>query len=107
MRADDVKVRDTGHDRRLHYFDDTIDMVVVTAVRRHIEPAHLHEMNREFYYVVQGKLLINVEGQEIWLKEGDLLSVDPGACHHFETTDEKVTFVAIKKEPGLDDKRLC
>ena len=107
MRVNDVKVRDAEHDRRLYYFDDTVDMVVVTNSKRHVEPSHLHTMNTEIYYVVRGELLVNVEGQDLWLNEGDLVIVNPGACHHFETTDEEVMFIAIKKEPGLDDKKSC
>jgi mannose-6-phosphate isomerase-like protein (cupin superfamily) len=107
MRVDDVKVREAEHDRRLFYFDDTVDIVVVTSTERHIEPAHLHAQNTEIYYVIQGKLLLGVDGHELWLNEGDLVTVYPGACHHFETTDEKVVFMAIKKEPGLADKELC
>lgn len=107
MRVDDVKVRDTGSDRRLYYFDRTVDIVVVTSSKRHTESAHLHTVNTEIYYIVRGKLLLNVEGQDIWLDEGDLVLVNPGTCHHFETTGEEVVFMAIKKEPGLDDKKLC
>jgi quercetin dioxygenase-like cupin family protein len=107
MRADDVKVREAEHDRRLFYFDDTVDIVVVTGSKCHIEPAHRHTHNTEFYYVIQGRLLLGIEGQRFWLNEGDLATVYPGACHHFETTDEKVVFMAIKKEPGLTDKESC
>ena len=107
MRVNDVKVRDAENDRRLYYFDNTVDIVVVTISKRHIEPSHLHTVNTEIYYVVRGKLLVNVEGQDIWLNEGDLVLVNPGACHHFETTDEEVMFIAIKKEPELDDKKSC
>jgi quercetin dioxygenase-like cupin family protein len=52
-------------------------------------------------------MILNVEGEAIWLQEGDLVTVKPGTCHHFETFDEKVSFLAIKKQPGLDDKKLC
>jgi quercetin dioxygenase-like cupin family protein len=64
-------------------------------------------VNTETYYVVRGKLLLNVEGHDIWLTKGDLVIVNPGACHHFETTEEEVVFIAIKEEPGLDDKKAC
>jgi quercetin dioxygenase-like cupin family protein len=107
MRLNDVKVRDTGSDRRLYYFDKTVDIVVVISSKRHIESAHLHTVNTEIYYVVRGKFLFSVEEQDIWLNEGDLVLVNPGVCHHFETTDEEVVFMAIKKVPGLDDKELC
>ena len=107
IRLNDAKVRDTESDRRLFYFDETVDIVVVTGARRHVEPSHLHTMNTEIYYVIRGRLLVSVEGHECWLNEGDLVVVNPLACHHFETTDEEVIFMAIKKEPGLKDKKVC
>jgi len=107
MRANDVKVRDGEDDRRLFYFDDTVDIVVVTGTNQHVEPAHRHTQNTEIYYVIQGSLLLVVDGRQLCLNEGDLVTVYPGACHHFETAGEQVVFMAIKKEPGLLDKELC
>ena len=107
MRANEVKVRDAENDRRLYYFDSDVDIVVTTISQTHIEPPHLHTVNTESYYVLRGKLLVSVEGQDVWLSDGDLLIVHSGACHHFETTEEEVVFLAIKKESGLDDKESC
>ena len=107
MKANEVKVREAEGDRRLFYFDDTVDIVLVTNTKRHVEPAHLHTQNTEIYYVIEGKLLLSVDGQKHWLKAGDLATVYPGACHHFETTDDQVVFMAIKKESGVFDKELC
>ena len=107
MRANDVKAREIEDDRRLYYFGSDVDIVSTTISKRHIEPSHLHTMNTESYYVVHGELLVNVEGQDIWLGQGDLVVVNPGSCHHFETTAEEVTILAKKRKPGLDDKKLC
>jgi quercetin dioxygenase-like cupin family protein len=107
MRANDVRIRRDKNERRSYYFDNSIDIVVTTISKKHIELSHSHSVNTESYYVVRGRLLINVEGQDNWLNEGDLLVVNPGACHHFESTDEEVVFIAMKREPGLDDKQMC
>lgn len=107
IRRNDIKVCDSKSDQRLYYFDKHVDFVVVTNFRSHVEPAHLHEENTEIYFMIQGKMLLNVEGEAICLHEGDMVIVNPGACHHFETSDDKVIFIAMKKEPGLDDKKLC
>ena len=107
LHSSDVKVRETKSDLRLYYFDEDVDIVVVTGSKSHIEPAHLHSENTEIYFVIQGRMVLNVEGEALWLQQGDLVTVKPGACHYFETFDEKVIFLAIKKEPGLDDKELC
>jgi quercetin dioxygenase-like cupin family protein len=107
MRVNDVKVRSRENDQRLYYFDSDVDMVATTISKRHVEPSHLHTRATETYYVIRGRLLVNVEGQDIWLNEGDLILVNSGACHHFETTEETVMFLATKRESGLGDKKLC
>jgi quercetin dioxygenase-like cupin family protein len=107
MRVNDVKMRESENDRRLFYFDKDVDIVSTTISKAHTEPSHLHTVNTESYYVIHGKLLFNVEGQDIWLRAGDMIVVNPGSCHHFKTTDEEVVFLAIKKEPGLSDKKPC
>jgi quercetin dioxygenase-like cupin family protein len=107
MRRGDVKTRKSENEKRLYYFDETVDVVATTISKRHVEPSHLHTSNVETYYVVRGKLLVSAEGQDFWLSEGDLMVVNPGTCHHFETCGEETTFLAIKKEPGLNDKRPC
>lgn len=107
MRRGDVKLRDTESDQRLYYFDEQVDLTMVTSHKSHVEPAHLHSENFESYLVIQGKMILNIEGEAIWLYQGDMVRVNPGICHHFETTDEKVVFIAIKKISGLKDKESC
>jgi mannose-6-phosphate isomerase-like protein (cupin superfamily) len=106
-RATDVKKRVSEHDERLYYFDRDVDIVVTNISKKHVAPAHLHTENTEIYYVVEGSLGVAVKGQTVQLGEGDLMIIYPGACHHFETAEEPVTFLAIKGKPGLDDKRPC
>ena len=107
MRCDDVPVRTTKSDQRSYYFDEHVDLVLVNSTTQHKEPPHLHSDNYESYILISGRMIINIEGEEILLQEGDLVTINPGACHHFETMDEEVVFMAIKKEPGLDDKEMC
>jgi len=107
MRVDDVKARNAKNDKRLFYFDNDVDIVATTISKKHVETSHFHTANVESYYVVSGKLLLVVDGQNIWLNKGDFITVYPGVCHHFETTSQTVVFLAIKKEPGLMDKQPC
>lgn len=107
MRADEVNTREDQNDRRLYYCDPDVDIVVTTISKRHVDEAHRHITNTEIYYVVRGRLSVEVEGRSSSLEKGDLIIVYPGACHHFETGNEEVCFLAIKKQPLVEDKESC
>lgn len=107
MRRGDVKVREEENDRRLYYFDENVDMVVTTISKDHSEAPHFHAVSNEVYYVVQGSLLVSVDGQDVRLNEGDLIVVNAGCCHSFQTAEAGVTFLTVKDLAGLDDKRTC
>ena len=102
-----VNRREHPGDSRLYYCDQDIDVVVTTMRKRHVEPPHKHRRNTESYYVVRGSLIMHVEGAVETLGEGDMMVIPPGVCHSFETTDEEVCFLAIKKIPLLKDKQPC
>lgn len=42
---------------------------------------HLHKLGTEMYMVLEGKMKIEVEGQDYVLLPGDMLIVNPGAAH--------------------------
>ena len=107
MRPESVKRREDPGDTRLYYCDPDVDVVVTTMTKKHRGPEHLHTENVESYFVVRGELTMHVGEHCEVLHEGDMMVVYPGACHCFETTDEEVCFLAIKKYPQLQDKEPC
>lgn len=107
IRAGEAQLRERDDEQRRYYFNDLIDLVLVTSAKKHCEPSHLHKLNQETYYVIRGELWMNIAGRDLHLYAGDLVVVPPGVCHRFETTGDEVIFLALKKEPGLKDKRPC
>ena len=107
MHSSDVNRRINENDLRLYYCDSDIDFIVTTISKKHIEPSHVHKKNTESYYILQGKLIMHVDGEKIELYPGDMMVIQPGVCHSFETTCKEVCFYTIKKEPKIKDKELC
>lgn len=55
---------------------------------------HYHEQMTEVYMVAQGTSIIVVDGQEIHLRQGDAVAVEPNEVHTFlESSDDYFHFV--------------
>jgi quercetin dioxygenase-like cupin family protein len=107
LRNEDIKKIYKPNDIREYYFSEKVDIVSTTISKKHIEKSHYHSSNKESYFIIQGVLYIFINSQSFKLLKGDLITIEPNVCHHFETTDETVIFLAIKKEIGIDDKVPC
>ena len=55
-----------------------------------IVPHHAHE-SEQMTYVLQGSLRLLVDGEEVTLREGEVLHIRPGVSHQAEALDD--TFV--------------
>lgn len=49
-------------------------------------PRHAHREKEETYHLLHGELIVEVEGRETTLRQGDVLSIPRGAKHSFRTT---------------------
>ena len=58
-------------------------------------PTHTHP-DREVRWVVDGEVVIGVEGKELRLKPGDVVELDPGTPH-WAKTDKGVTYICGSK----------
>lgn len=56
-----------------------VEMAVFT--HRASQASHLHKLGTEIYMVLEGRMIIEVEGVEYTLKAGDTIVVNPGAFH--------------------------
>ena len=108
MQAQTVNKKVEEGDARLYYCDPDVDLVVTTISKPHRGPSHRHMRNTESYYVLRGKLTMHVDERREELGEGDMLVVNPGVWHSFETGAHEVCFLTIKKLPQLaNDKEEC
>jgi len=66
---------------------------------------HYHKKITEVYELLKGSLVINIDGQDYKLQQGDKLTIEPGK-HHFAIGNE--TWVKVYSESGwtLEDHIL-
>ncbi|HKC14918.1 MAG TPA: cupin domain-containing protein [Patescibacteria group bacterium] len=62
-----------------------------------ISSSHLHRRSRETYEVLEGSLMLSVEGKPHDLKKGNAFVVEPNSVHFAKGNE---TLVRIKSEPG-------
>ncbi|HVN80958.1 MAG TPA: cupin domain-containing protein [Terriglobia bacterium] len=83
-----------------------VEMAVFT--HRAAQSCHYHKHGTEIYTVVEGRMIIEVEGAEYSLKAGDSIVVNPGAVHQvLPREDEFVCTVVAVHCGGLADKYEC
>ena len=69
---------------------------VAIAVINKSEP-HYHKKSTETYEVMKGELMINKDGREYKLREGDKLTIKPGEVHYAIGNE---TWVKVYSSPG-------
>ena len=83
-----------------------VEMAVFT--HRASQNRHFHKLGTEIYTVVEGRMIIDVEGTEYSLKAGDTIVVNPGAVHQvFPRENEFVCKVVAVHCGGQEDKYDC
>lgn len=91
----------------------TIDWVVPDAQGRSMEPVRIslptgaktrtygpHEAE-EFGYVLQGKILLDVNGKKHTIKKGETFYISSGAIHYFENTQKSTAQVLWVSNPPI------
>lgn len=49
---------------------------------------HVHEKDSEVFLILQGKAIIQIDGQETPLRAGDIVVCEPGEDHHLVSDQE-------------------
>jgi quercetin dioxygenase-like cupin family protein len=69
------------------------------------EQRHFHERARQFFYVLEGKLTMELAGQEHSLGLGQGLEIAPGQPHQaMNKADGDVRFLVISQPPSHGDR---
>jgi len=69
------------------------------------EERHFHRRARQFFYVLEGELTLEVAGREHGLGAGQGMEVPPEAPHQaLNTSREGVRFLVISSPPGQEDR---
>lgn len=62
---------------------------------------HAHKANEEIYFVISGRGRAIVDGDEIELKEGDWIRIDPaGKRQFFAAADSPISYICIQVKAG-------
>lgn len=61
--------------------------------------AHSHDSAFEVFYCVRGNLVFKVKGEEVLLREGSCLVVEPGETHSIETvvSETELLFMLVER----------
>jgi quercetin dioxygenase-like cupin family protein len=83
-------------------------MAQIYLKRGAIVPRHTHE-SEQMTYVLQGALRMLVAGEEVTLREGEVLHIAPGVPHQVEALDDTFVlgvFSPVRRDwlPELDGK---
>jgi mannose-6-phosphate isomerase-like protein (cupin superfamily) len=71
------------------------------------EQRHFHERSRQFFYVLQGELAIEVDGQDHSLNAGDGLEIAPRQRHQVRNRSlNDARFIVISQPPSHGDRQL-
>jgi N-acetylneuraminate synthase len=74
-------------------------------------PRHFHRMKDETFFIVKGKVVMEADGREFEMKEGDTYQMAPGVVHTFTAIDGPALIleVSLPSIPGdniFEDKRI-
>jgi quercetin dioxygenase-like cupin family protein len=67
----------------------TKNIEVAVFTHEALQDRHLHKVGTEMYTVLEGKMKIEVEGQDYVLLAGDMIVVHPGAAHEVKPKGTK------------------
>jgi mannose-6-phosphate isomerase-like protein (cupin superfamily) len=71
------------------------------------EVRHLHRRARQFFYVLSGVLVIDVDGLPIDLGPGDGLEIAPGVAHQVKNQSvADVEFLVVSHPHGHGDREI-
>lgn len=69
------------------------------------EKRHYHAEGRQFFYILKGMAVIQIEGECVELSEGQGLEIGPECRHQFMTrSDDDVHFLVISHPNTRDDR---
>ena len=82
------------------------EVAVFNQTARQDRPRHQH--GTEIYSVIEGAMLIEVEGVDYRLEAGDMIVIRPGACHAVKPEGSRFLCCVVAANcRGKADRELC
>lgn len=70
------------------------------------EVRHYHSAARQFFYVLSGKAVIEIEGRDVELTEGQGVEIPPGLKHQFINRSDEDVHVLVISHPNTRGDRV-
>lgn len=64
---------------------------------------HYHNKKDETFYILEGKLILEVEGEQVLLEPGESYRIFPGQRHRFRSETDLCRFVEIATQHKEED----
>jgi quercetin dioxygenase-like cupin family protein len=80
--------------------DDTYELFEVDAARGLSAPAHRESWAKAFY-LLNGRMIVQVEDEAIDLGPGSSITIPPGALNTFTVLSPTAKFLALSLTPGM------
>jgi mannose-6-phosphate isomerase-like protein (cupin superfamily) len=80
--------------------------IVIPPHTKYEERNHFHKGLEEVFYVIQGTLIIHIDGQKIRAKEGDVYTINPKEVHNLENDAEEEVQILFNKSPVIKGDRF-
>ena len=72
------------------------------------EVRHHHVRARQFFYVLEGELSLEVEGDEVLMRKGEGVEIGPGVTHQaINRSGASVRFLVTSQPPSHGDRVNC
>ena len=69
------------------------------------EVAHYHRKSRQFFFILAGQAVMEIDRRRIPLVAGQGLQIPPGRFHRFRNeSDEPVRFLVVSQPPSHGDR---
>jgi quercetin dioxygenase-like cupin family protein len=116
MKTLAVTVRDSGAGERrwfcgggMHTWKATSEetggaflLVEFVGEQGKVTPVHIHPASDETFYILEGEILLDLDGERRSLSSGGLVVVPRGVPHAFMVTSPQVRFLTLQT-PGTDE----
>lgn len=63
---------------------------VITSKANVFRGGHYHKENEEAFYIISGKVKVNVNGEDYLFKNGDFFGIEPNDRHSFSFIEDTV-----------------
>ncbi|MEW5862690.1 MAG: cupin domain-containing protein [Pseudomonadota bacterium] len=69
------------------------------------EQRHFHQRSRQFFYIIRGAAVIEIDGKRVHLRECQGVEIPPGVPHQFRNeSNAEVVFLVVSAPMSHDDR---